>query len=105
MTRRPIQHRPVPETDKGDNWRAKAACLEADPETFFPEKEGRSGQVRDQMREEAKAYCARCPVVGDCRAYGDAVEGSSQAIFGVLGDETIDERLSRRRRAKRMARA
>jgi hypothetical protein len=42
-------------------WHRDAACVEADPEIFFPER-GHSSQ-------EARSYCARCPVVEECLTY------------------------------------
>ena len=45
----------------GCNRRWHTPCLEADPEVFFPERGGST--------KEARAYCARCPVAGDCLAY------------------------------------
>jgi WhiB family transcriptional regulator, redox-sensing transcriptional regulator len=47
-------------TGRVTNWRAAGACLRADPDLFFPiSSVGRGlGQIA-----QAKAICARCPVV------------------------------------------
>ena len=43
------------------DWRSKAACLDKDPELFFPV--GNTGPALLQI-EEAKAICRTCPVRG-----------------------------------------
>lgn len=42
-------------------WMQDAACASVDPELWFPERGGNN--------EEARAICARCPVVAECREY------------------------------------
>ena len=42
-------------------WRNRAACLDEDPELFFPV--GNAGPAVDQI-EEAKLVCFRCEVIG-----------------------------------------
>ena len=42
-------------------WTAQAACVGADPDTFYPDKGGRV--------EPAKAICAGCPVQRECLDY------------------------------------
>lgn len=68
-------------------WAAEAKCLEADPETFFPEKGGST--------REAKRICARCTVRSECLEY--ALENDER--FGIWGG--LSER--ERRKLKRMA--
>ena len=46
------------------DWRHRAACLDEDPELFFPI--GNTGPALQQI-EDAKAVCRRCPVVDTCR--------------------------------------
>ena len=48
------------ETDVQD-WRASAACLDDDPELFFPLPGDKA-----RTAASAKAVCARCPVFYDC---------------------------------------
>ena len=45
------------------DWRHRAACLDEDPELFFPI--GNTGPALLQI-DEAKAVCRRCPVVDTC---------------------------------------
>ena len=46
------------------NWRTAAACLDVDPELFFPTAE--SGPVHDTQVAAAQAVCAGCPVRAEC---------------------------------------
>ena len=45
------------------DWRSRAACLDKDPELFFPV--GNTGPALLQI-EEAKAICRTCPVQEVC---------------------------------------
>ena len=47
-------------------WRDHAACLNEDPELFFPI--GNTGPALIQT-EEAKAVCRRCEVIEDCLSW------------------------------------
>jgi WhiB family redox-sensing transcriptional regulator len=71
-------------------WRNKAACLDEDPELFFPN--GNTGQALIQIKE-AKAICRRCPVMNECRGW--ALETSQQD--GVWGGMSEEERRKVRR--------
>lgn len=75
-------------------WRAKAACLEEDPELFFPS--GTTGAALEQA-ERAKAVCRRCPVLTQCRNW--AVKTNQQD--GVWGGLSEDERHALRRKQLR----
>jgi WhiB family redox-sensing transcriptional regulator len=66
-------------------WSDRAACLSAEPETFFPV--GSTGVALDEVAA-AKAICSRCSVVDACRDY--AV--SSRQPFGVWGGLDEEER-------------
>jgi WhiB family redox-sensing transcriptional regulator len=59
-------------------WRNRAACLDGDPELFFPV--GNTGPAVDQI-EEAKLVCFRCEVVETCLNW--AIDSRQDA--GVLG--------------------
>jgi WhiB family redox-sensing transcriptional regulator len=87
------------ETARRD-WRDRAACLDEDPELFFPI--GSTGPALAQI-EEAKAVCARCPVLAECRAW--ALDNPTLAGFGVFGGLSEEERRAavRRRRRNRAA--
>lgn len=68
-------------------WASEAKCLQADPETFFPEKGGST--------REAKRICAQCEVRVECLEYALA----NDERFGIWGG--LSER--ERRREKRIA--
>src|SRR6266540_3510378 len=79
-------------------WMADAACADVDPDIFFAPKDSTV-----QAYAEARAICASCPVLQECRAWGDRVEGafSSMWWYGMLAGETPNERRRRRPRAQR----
>ena len=62
-------------------------CRDADPEIFF-HPEGERGGTRRRRDEAAKAICARCPVIEQCREHALAV----QEPYGVWGGLSEDER-------------
>jgi WhiB family redox-sensing transcriptional regulator len=66
-------------------WRDVAACLDVDPELFFP-----TGITRPALRqiEEAKAVCHRCEVAETCLRW--AIE--SRQDTGVWGGLSEEER-------------
>ncbi len=68
-------------------WQYKGLCREADPEIFF-HPEGERGGTRRRRDEAAKAICARCPVIMECRTHALSV----QEPYGVWGGLTEDER-------------
>ena len=73
------------------DWRDRAACLEVDPELFFPI--GNTGPAILQI-EEAKAVCRTCPVIDTCLKW--ALETGQDA--GVWGGMSEEERRSVKRR-------
>jgi WhiB family redox-sensing transcriptional regulator len=79
------------------DWRHRAACIEEDPELFFPV--GNSGPALTQIAE-AKAVCRRCPVSSDCLTF--ALEVGLDA--GVWGGMSEDERRALKRRSRAQAR-
>ncbi|MFF3763784.1 WhiB family transcriptional regulator [Streptomyces sp. NPDC001922] len=81
------------------NWRQSAACIDEDPELFFPI--GTSGPAALQA-EEAKAVCARCPVTDQCLEW--ALENNQDSgVWGGL--EENERRALRRRNARARSRA
>lgn len=70
-------------------WQHYGACRDADPNLFF-HPEGERGHARQRRAEEAKSYCARCPVIEMCR--DRALE--LREPFGVWGGMSEDERNS-----------
>ncbi len=47
------------------DWRARGACVSADPDLFFPISSRWAGQ---RQEEAAKAACGRCGVRAECLA-------------------------------------
>jgi hypothetical protein len=69
----------------GRGWRARAVCVDVDPELFFPV--GESGLAIETQVRAAKAVCAPCPVRAECLA--DALAGMA---YGIAGGLTAEER-------------
>jgi len=80
------------------DWRHEAACLEEDPELFFPI--GNTGPAIQQI-EEAKAVCHRCEVAETCLNW--ALETRQDA--GIWGGMAEDERHALKRKNARARRA
>ncbi|MEX2328805.1 MAG: WhiB family transcriptional regulator [Nitriliruptoraceae bacterium] len=81
------------------DWRSRAACIDEDPELFFPI--GTTGPAVEQS-EAAKRVCARCDVREECLEF--ALTSNQDA--GVWGGLTEDERRTLKRarqRRRRMA--
>ncbi|RYV49297.1 WhiB family transcriptional regulator [Pengzhenrongella frigida] len=76
------------------DWRHRAACLNEDPELFFPI--GTAGPAQHQL-EQARVICHRCPVIDACLAW--SLESGQDA--GVSGGLSEEERRSLRRRTAR----
>src|SRR4030095_11474344 len=91
-------HARDPRTSEGAcyamDWRHKAACLDEDPELFFPI--GNTGPAILQI-EEAKQVCRRCDVRDACLQW--ALEAGQD--HGVWGGLSEDERRALKRRAAR----
>jgi WhiB family redox-sensing transcriptional regulator len=69
------------------HWFDRAACLQADPEAFYPEKGGSS--------RAAKRVCHTCPVQAECLSYALA----NDERFGIWGGMSERERRQVKRRA------
>lgn len=80
------------------DWRHRAACLDEDPELFFPI--GNTGPALLQI-EEAKEVCRRCEVIDICLR--QALDKGDDA--GVWGGLSEDERRALKRRNARTRRA
>jgi WhiB family transcriptional regulator, redox-sensing transcriptional regulator len=81
------------------DWRSRAACVDEDPELFFPI--GTTGPAVEQS-DAAKRICARCDVREGCLEYALATNQDA----GVWGGLTEDERRTLKRarqRRRRMA--
>jgi WhiB family transcriptional regulator, redox-sensing transcriptional regulator len=79
-------------------WRNVAACLDEDPELFFPT--GNSDTAFLQI-EKAKVVCGRCGIVDTCLCW--AMDSRQDA--GVWGGLSVDERRALKRRNARTRRS
>lgn len=91
----PIRHqrRAFDERPARTHWRDRAACLDTDPELFFPV--GVTGRALEQTHE-AKQVCAGCPVRAQC--LGWALDTGQDV--GVWGGLSEDERRAQRRASR-----
>lgn len=80
------------------DWRKDAACLDADPEVFYPPETSRV-----EAYAEAMAFCARCAVSKECLADAWETEVSESQTFGMRGGLLPGMRTSLRRRLTRRA--
>ncbi len=64
------------------DWKARAACANADPGLFFPKNE-RTGSY------PAKRICLGCPVVINCGAF--ACSTGQRGVWGAMTSEQRDE--------------
>jgi len=78
-------------------WWQSAACVDEDPELFFPV--GSAGPAAQAQQALAKEVCHRCPVINQCLAY--ALD--SGVTHGVWGGTDEEERRALRRRERRQA--
>ena len=84
----------LPQVTPTADWRARSACLDENPELFFPV--GTTGPAAAQV-DEAKRICGGCEVRSECLAW--ALEENQD--HGVWGGLSEDERRSLRRRNAR----
>lgn len=78
----------APDTTTAADWRERSACLDVTPELFFPD-EDLPKSLQRQMEGEAKAICRGCPVLEQCRAWG---ESSPVRLHGVWGGTSDHDR-------------
>lgn len=76
-------------------WHQRAACQGSNPDIFFPQK--------NRVALQARAICAICPVIVDCRETALALPPTED--YGMWGGMSRRERLAERRRRKREAAA
>jgi WhiB family redox-sensing transcriptional regulator len=77
------------------DWLDEATCRGVPIDVFFLEGGRRQGGYQD-----ARAICAKCPVMAECRAWNDEMErgvASTRHIGGFFGGESPEERRARRR--------
>ena len=80
------------------NWRAAGACLNADPDLFFPIS---SAGPAEQQIVRAKVICAGCGVRRECLEFALAHD----QVYGIWGGITPEDRQRERRRKRRAAAA
>jgi WhiB family redox-sensing transcriptional regulator len=86
---------------KNLEWQLAGACRAAgvDPEIFYLPHNARLDEKKDLVKQ-AKAVCATCPVILQCREYSLDIEEQ----FGVWGGLSEDERRNLLRRRRRHSR-
>jgi hypothetical protein len=78
-------------------WMSRAACVDVDPELFFPVAE--EGPVLRRAVRAAKSVCARCPVRLECLSFAEVALSD-----GIAGGLTPEQRRQRRQVRARAAR-
>ncbi len=68
-------------------WQYEGACRSLPTEMFF-HPDGERGPRRRNRENAAKAVCATCPVIKECRAHALAV----QEPYGIWGGLSEDDR-------------
>ncbi|MCL2091296.1 MAG: WhiB family transcriptional regulator [Micrococcales bacterium] len=84
-------------------WQFEGACRSADPTLFF-HPEGERGAARQRRAEAAKAVCATCSVLDQCREQSLKVR-EPYGVWGGLSEDERYELLAARRRAAAAAAA
>ena len=77
---------PGPNSDFWD-WQLQAACRGMDSSVFF-HPDGQRGAARAERERSAKAICAQCPVMAQCRDHALSV----REPYGVWGGLSAEER-------------
>ena len=80
-------------------WQEPAACRAYPTEMFF-HPDGERGPRRKAREANAKAICAACPVISQCREQALALH-EPYGIWGGLSEEERVEIINRRERNKR----
>jgi len=91
-----ISRLPGPVADLWE-WQLDGACRTADPTLFF-HPEGERGPSRRGRDSAAKAICASCPVIVQCRSHALAVR-EPYGVWGGLSEDDRETILSGRRPA------
>ncbi|CAL9425286.1 Redox-responsive transcriptional regulator WhiB3 [Actinosynnema sp. ALI-1.44] len=83
---------PRPVAESWD-WQLKGLCRGMDAAAFFHTPNER-GSARQEREARAKAVCARCPVIEQCRDHALTVR-ETFGIWGGLGESELREILAR----------
>jgi WhiB family redox-sensing transcriptional regulator len=70
------------------SWQVNALCRDTDPAMFF-HPEGERGRARKHRQQKAKAVCAKCPVVAQCREHALRF-GEDFGTWGGLSEDDRD---------------
>ncbi|MBA3252517.1 MAG: WhiB family transcriptional regulator [Geodermatophilaceae bacterium] len=81
-----VRRLPTPVSEVWD-WQLHGACRGADTLLFF-HPDGERGSARRRRQVAAKAVCARCPVLDECRRHALQVHEP----YGVWGGMSEEER-------------
>ncbi len=81
-----VRRLPTPVSEVWD-WQLHGACRGADTLLFF-HPDGERGSARRRRQVSAKAVCARCPVLDECRRHALQVHEP----YGVWGGMSEEER-------------
>jgi WhiB family redox-sensing transcriptional regulator len=88
-----VSRLPGPNSDRWD-WQLEGACRALPPEMFF-HPEGERGPRRRNREAAAKAVCATCPVIAECRAHALAIR-EPYGIWGGLGEDEREKLIGKR---------
>lgn len=69
-------------------WQEDALCTGGQAGLFFPPSSAERKDERERREERAKAICAVCPVIDDCRDYALTI----REPYGIWGGYTESER-------------
>lgn len=87
MRNTPYQPAWAPAPPEELEWRRRAACLEHDPEIFFPVWN------KEANWEQPRAVCRSCDVADACLAFAEKMEADTPGTReGMWGGFTPDER-------------
>ena len=92
-----ITRLPGPNTDFWD-WQLDAMCRDMDSNIFY-HPDGERGTSRERRVATAKAICASCPVLTQCREHALTV----REPYGIWGGMSEEEREALYRRMNRSA--
>ncbi len=81
-----------------DFWQARAACRGEHAYLFFPPNHFERKHEKLQRETAAKAICARCPVIEECREYALAIR-EPHGIWGGMTEQERKEALAQRQYA------
>ncbi len=99
VTQCTMRFHPSPLLESGEPWQREAACR-GEAELFAEPPVAEPMVVQLRREEAAKAVCARCPVLLECRAYALR----TQQRTGIWGGLTARERSAVRAREARRQR-